>query len=314
MIKWFKKKIAMLSLAMANVEKNTFGQEGNSLDSNISQERRHNQGTLADSLKQGEITQEVMDLRWRTYKILKASEGLTAEIIGYDDDGMPITKVRKIDRKKGLSKIKIDTFDNYPLIMVLDNTEIVTDIKKGMNNEFIEIYEESEKNLDSEGEIISATHGIIKGGDYFASNKVELPINIDRMFIPKFEIENFTKKLNIRKINDSKCLLEFYVSMYPDVENRRSRLFISDVKKAIDDSLSATFLEIVGVNFVTYKTMGSDDFLEYSYNNLIFDKIISFNGHYVIKFISDVEKNGVDITEGHRMDELDKKYENKEKK
>jgi len=58
---WFNKKIAMLSLAMGNVEKNTFSQSGEVLGSDVNQTQRHTQGQLADSLKQGEITQEVID-------------------------------------------------------------------------------------------------------------------------------------------------------------------------------------------------------------------------------------------------------------
>jgi len=72
---WINRRLAMLSLAMGNVEKNTFGQTGEILSSDVNQTQRHTQGQLADSLKQGEITQEVMNLRWRTYKILKESEG-----------------------------------------------------------------------------------------------------------------------------------------------------------------------------------------------------------------------------------------------
>ena len=82
---WVKKKAAIMSLALANVEKNVFGQNGEPLSSYVNQERRHTQGQLADSLVHGEITQEVIDLRWRTYKVMRASEGVTAEIVGYDN-------------------------------------------------------------------------------------------------------------------------------------------------------------------------------------------------------------------------------------
>ena len=58
--KWLKNQTAALSLAMAGVEKNALGQNGGSLEQPVSQERRHTQGTLADSLKQGEVTQEVI--------------------------------------------------------------------------------------------------------------------------------------------------------------------------------------------------------------------------------------------------------------
>jgi hypothetical protein len=55
--------------------------------STITQSQRLTQGQVLDSLVNGEVTQEVMDLRWRTYKIMQASESFTAEITGYEVDG-----------------------------------------------------------------------------------------------------------------------------------------------------------------------------------------------------------------------------------
>jgi hypothetical protein len=65
---------------------------------------------------------------------------------------------------------------------------------------------------------------------------------------------------------------------------------------------------------MTYKTLGVEDFLEYEYKIKSFDKIITFNGHYVIKFIGEVVIDGNNILEEHRVNELDVKYEKKEKK
>jgi hypothetical protein len=127
-------------------------------------------------------------------------------------------------------------------------------------------------------------------------------------------LENFTKKLVVRKINKNQRLLEFYVSIYPDEYNRTSRLFISAVKKAIEEPRSSNMLEFKGVEFVSYKSLGVNDYLEFQYKIENFDKIIEFNGSYVIKFIANVIVNGNDIMETHRVEELDKKYAEKAKK
>lgn len=312
---WIKKNVSILSLAMAGVEKNALGQKNEGLDKTIGQERRHTEGTMLDSLKQGKITQEVMDLRWRTYKILKASEGVSADITGYDENGMPIVKMRKTDKKKGLSKIKVDEFDSYPLEMVVDNTQVTASGNDAMDNTFINVYDEVQKNFNADGELISATHGEISSDDYFSTNKSERQIIVGRMFIPKFDIETFAKKLNIRKINDDgDRLLEFYISMYPDVDDRKTRLLISDIKKAITNPVAATFLEIKEVGFITYKTIGVEDFYEYQYDVIQLDKIIEFNGHYVIKYLAKVRVDGKDMVDVHRMTALDDKYERKEAK
>ena len=147
-----------------------------------------------------------------------------------------------------------------------------------------------------------------------ATNKTKKPITIEREFIPRFNLEKYTKKLNIRKIDDDNRLLEFYVSVYPDSYDRSSRLFLSEVKKIIiNPDLSNTF-EMKSVDFISYKTLGANDFLEYKYSDVTYDKIVEFNGFYVIKFKCKVVVNGRDIFEEHRQEVLDKKYENKDKK
>lgn len=310
---WFRRKMALLSLAMSNVEKNALGQQGETLNTDISKFQRHTQGQLADSLKQGEITQEVIDLRWRTYKILRETEGVTAEIVGYDEHGMPIVKTKKVNRKLGLKKVKLDPSDEYKLEMVVDNSEIVIGGNQAMENEHISLLDEVLKSENENGDLI-ATHGVIKSVEYFATNKSERPIMVIRNILPNFYLENFTLKMNVRTINKTDKLLEFYVSKYPDEYNRTSRLFISEVKKIMNDGINSTMLDFNKINFITYKTLGSDDFLEYEYDDISFNKIVEFNGYYVIKFIGKVKTDGNDILETHRVAELDKKYEQKLKK
>ena len=301
--KYLKRKMAMISFAMGGVEKNMLSQTGESLENNIGQEQRNTQGTVADDLKQGKITQEVENLRWRTYKILQASEGLVSEITGYDDDGMPIVNTKKVDKKKQLKKATQDPFDTYPLELIVDNSAIAAS---------------SSEAIDTDGEPgaieWSATHGSINGTEYFASNKAERPILISRDSIVNFDIESFTEKLHIRKINETERLLEFYVNKYPDEYNRTSRLFLSEIKKIIEYNKSSLMLEFLSVGFVTYKTLGADDFLQYDYKMISFDKIVEFKGHYIVKFIGEVILDGKNILDVHRVDALDDKYINKVKK
>ena len=323
-VKFLKRQMAYLSLAFASVEKNALNQSGKQLDSNnVTQEQRHTQGIVADDLKHGKITQEVIDLRWRTYKVLQASDGFSSEIVGYDENDMPIVRTKKNNRKNGVGKIKQDPFDDYKLEMVVDNTEIASSGNEAMANNGLVISDKpiinqtiAPKDDESDPNIYdwSATHGVISGVEYFATNKAEKPIIITRDKLANFEIENFTNKMHVRKINNSERLLEFYVSKYPDEYNRTSRLFISEIKKVIENKKESAMLDFVSVNFISYKTIGSSDFLEYEYNFKNFDKIVEHNGHYIIKFVCEVTTNGKYIMETHRVDELDKKYENKEKK
>jgi hypothetical protein len=57
--KWLKNQIVRVMFSVSNVEKNALGQSGESLESDVSKVKRHTQGQLADSLINGEVTQEV---------------------------------------------------------------------------------------------------------------------------------------------------------------------------------------------------------------------------------------------------------------
>jgi hypothetical protein len=310
---WITNQIARIMFSVSNVEKNALGQNGQTLETDINKHQRLTQGQLADSLINGEVTQEVLNLKWRTYKILKATEGVKSTITGYDEDGLPMVKTTKINPKLGLKKVKVDSFDDYKLEMVLDNTEIAMSTTDSMSNDNLSILDSVLENYDDDGNLVSVSHATINATEIMATEKAERPIKINRQSPPNFFIENYTKKMNIRKINKKERLFEFYVSKYVDEYNRTTRLFQSSVKKAIE-GVNQTFLEFDGIEFVTYKTIGVQDFLLFKYNNITFDKIVEFNGFYVIKFKGEVEINGNDILDEHKVEELEKKYEQKLKK
>jgi hypothetical protein len=70
----------------------------------------------------------------------------------------------------------------------------------------------------------------------------------------------------------------------------------------------------MSINFVTYKSIGCDDFNEFEYKINSFDSITEFDGYYVIKYNCDVIKEREYLLEKYRVDELDMKYDNKEKR
>lgn len=310
---WVIKQITRIMFSVSNVEKNALGQSGQTLETDISKIKRHTQGMLADSLVNGEVTQEVLNLKWRTYKILRATEGVKSTISGYDEDGIPIVKTTKRNPKLGLKKVKVDAFDDYKLEMVLDNTEIALSTADSMGNENLSILDSVLENYDDDGNLVSVSHATINANDLMTTEKGERPIKITRPAPPNFFIENLTKKMNVRKINKKERLLEFYVSKYPDEYNRTTRLFLSSIKKVVEGN-HQSFLELDDIEFVSYKTIGVEDFLLFKYKDIVFDKIVEYNGFYVIKFKAKVDINGKDILESHKVLELDLKYELKTKK
>lgn len=307
--KWVKKNMTILSLSLSNVEKNALGQKAETLVDDVNHVRRNTEGQLADSLLHGEVTQEVKELVWRNYKILKQVDGLISEIVGYDKNGYPIVKTKKVDKKRSLEHIKLDDYDSYKLEMSLNNDDITLSVKDVLSSKYVTEKEEAVRIKDDVRAIAD-----ISGLEYYGFYKTQKPLTIERSIIPKFDIEKYTTKLNVRTIDEKNKLLEFYVSKYPHEYSKTSKLFINEVKKAIKNPLISNMLEIKTVSFITSNTLGADNFMLYKYEIVKFDKIIEFNGYYVIKFLAKTLINGEDVLEKHRETELDKKYENKERK
>jgi hypothetical protein len=316
---WFKRQAAAITIATANMEKNALGQESIDLGADTGKYQRHSQGTLADSLVRGEITDEVKNLRWRILKILDKSDKYIVNDLGLDEDGFPILDISVPDatsQRVLLSKIKLDSYDDYPLELVVDNKEITMSGGDIMNNNNINAYneEEQKESINHDDGSESATLGEISSDDYQSFIKAERPIKIVRDLRPKFEIEKYASKLNVRKINDTDRLLEFYISKYPDEYNRKTRLLISEIKRSIKNPRASDIFDIVGVGFTSYKTVGVKDFYQFQYMITSFNKIIEYNGYYVIKFKAEVIVNGEYLLEKYRIKELDNKYKNKEVK
>jgi hypothetical protein len=344
MSNWFKKQITNIAIAMANVEKNVFSQEGLDLASNTSMTQTKNQHSVMNSLIRGEITEEVEKLRWRMYNTLSNMCKITHKLKGYDSDGYPIMERVFIGDEIRLKSIKTDETDGGELIMVVDNTPISlsgfesiingdgTNTENysgntvGTNNTITTNLLNNEINVDELD--YTDKHGIssninlneltsMSAVTIFENLKIDStketihPITAIRESRPKFEIEKFTKKLHIKKYND-KFLLEFYVSKYPEEYNPTSKFFISHIKKLKETPRRDSMLEMEGIHFVTDKTVGVPDFLEFEYKIINFHNIVEFNGYLIIKFIGDVVKNGDSIIEKYRNIELDEKYKNKE--
>lgn len=295
---WFNKKMAMIAIGLASVEKDALTQMGGALTEGISQNNALHQGKLMNSLKKGEVTQEVENLRWRMYKVLKAANETESKRTGaLDADGIPITRTKK-KSMAFLKKISVDSFDSYDVEMVVDNNEIQDMLFETLNA----LGMDEDKKME-----VSYIEDQIK-------SKSEKPIGIGREYVTRFPIEKHATKMVVRRINEKERLLEFYVSMYPAESNTTSKLFLNALKKAIENPIQAEMLGLNEVFFTTYDTMGKEDFLEFKYNNTKFDKIVEYNGNYVIKFIADVEVDGVDITEKYKVEELDELYRIKAKK
>lgn len=348
MSNWLKKQLTTIAIAMANVEKNAFSQEGLDLSSNTAMTQTKNQHSIMNSLLRGEITEEVEKLRWRMYSVSSQMAKVSHKVKGYDSDGYPIMERVFIGDESRLKSIKTDETDAGDLIIVVDNTPLNLPLENALNmvddsnivlsansvdiinyikTNFIDEEYDNTSNTEIEDVDKHGRTSDINLNDLIHMSAVTIaenikldntkertfPITISRESRPKFEIEKFTKKLHIKKFND-KYLLEFYTSKYPEEYDSTSRFFISAINKLKENPRKDSLIEIDTVHFVTDKTVGVPDYLEFEYKIEKFHNITEFNEYLVIKFVADVIKNGDSIIEKYRNNELDEKYKNKEKR
>jgi len=328
---WIKKQITNIVLAIGNVEKNTLNQENIDGSIETGKHQRLNQNSVMDALLRGEVTEEVEKLRWRIYKTMSNIKNFSSKIVGYDKDGFPIVETVYSGDEEKLSKIKLEPTDDYKLIMVVDNTNVSAGIHSALSLD-INVYDEIKESEDCnifDDEISSIEDSVNTDSDInFESNKTKtigelknnnvglnLPLTIGREHIPKFKLENYTKKLHVKKITHNQFLLEFFISKYPEQFDKKHHFFLSDIKKIIDNPTRYnSIIDFNTVSFVTNNTVGVPDFLEFEYSINKFDKIVEFNEFYVIKFISEVTTEAKSIIDQFRNTELDEKYNNKEKR
>ena len=327
--KYLKKKMAMLSLALANIEKNSLSQKGDSLEKNINHELKLNQGTLMQSLINGEITQEVKNLRWRMYKVDKATQKLRTKYVGSDEDGDPIYRGKTYDETESLDIIKIDKTDKYKLIMVFKNQPILNSFAESFEN--IEV-KEYEGDLIEKYKEVGNTDMVRYTGDTendgnnpkpigivslnSANETIELnyPLVIDRNFIHKYEIEKFVEYVHVKKIDGENYMLELLIPETPNPNKEYSKSLVKDLKKSLSNIAHGGFLEIDKLMFITNKTLGALDNLLYEYDNIKLEKITTFNNFYVIKYRAKILINGQYLLADFIEKELDEKYKNKEKR
>tara|TARA_R110000868_G_scaffold203969_9_gene451986 strand:- start:10988 stop:11914 length:927 start_codon:yes stop_codon:yes gene_type:complete len=294
-------------VALYNTEQTTLSQKGGYIGEDVTHTKTMEQQNLLQDLIQGRITLEVMNLRWRMYKVLEASANALATRT-VNEKGEEAYKVTYIDRTQELRKVKTDD-NTYPLEMVIDNSLKSKGVHQTLDTKAIKSTDKTSNKMEEEQ---SAVLGEITAEEYFSHIKGDIKIKITRDFTPKFEIEKYAKKLNVKKIDNENKVLEFYISKYPIEHDRKSTVLLNQIQKIDANPRASTLIDFNSVSFITYNDLGVGDNLRYEFDGLRYIQTTEFDGNYVLKFMANIVTNGESQVEEFRMEELDKKYEMKE--
>lgn len=241
---------------LKSADKIAFGTKEDSSNAGTVLEQQNEQNSVYKDLLKGEVTQEVKELRHEMYFSERKSHKYK-----YIGNGV-VTKKNEIFDYPG----KIDKTDGFPLQILQPNIEDTGTLSENLSE-----------------------------ADYRIKDKKEFTIDIERDFIPRFRLEEFTNKLVVKRINENAVMLDFYTPIYKSQFNTIHKLFLKELEKIYMGDVRSDVIDFKQVEFISFRAFGTDDLKKYTYNNIEFDNILIFDGHYVIKFTADIVNDGEDL-------------------
>lgn len=263
----------------------------NEIGTEIQQQVTENR--VSKDLLKGEVTQQVEELRYRTYKVDRESKQF---------EYFSPTKALRYE-KQDSKFVKYDNSDNLPLITIQPNHAITSTIVDGTKD--IDFMKAEIK--DDEGNIG------IDVGHFDVTTSYN--INIERDFTPRFKLEAYTTRLVVKKLDDKdNVVLDFYVSKYPIEKDMKSIYFVNEMEKIMSGYRQSDITSMKRVWFATSHAYGLNDMIEFRFDNINYRDILEYDGHYILKFKAHAYVNGKDQTDEYYSKTMDEKYRNNERK
>ena len=268
-----RKVMIGLAVGMKKTEDATLKQAGAGNDIDNGIHQQVSENRVSKDLLRGEVTQEVEDLRWRTILIDK--------------------EARNYDYFSPVLAMKIDSQDKVNV--KYENSENLEVITIQHNSPEIERIDESMKRLDSKDKVQEL-----------------YTIKVKRNGVPRYRIEQFTTMLVVKDAGENHGILDFYVSKYPNPQVFISKGFVREVEKIMNEGWRSDLTHLDKVMFMTRNAYKVPNSYIFSFRNIKFLKIVEYDGHYVLKFDAEFEKNGIDMLAKFYSERVMKKYENHE--
>lgn len=229
---------------------------------------------VSHALLRGELTQAVKELRHRTYKIDRESKNY--------EYFSPTLALR---REKNDSKfVTYENADNLPIVVIQPN-----DIyREGVNEGIAHI-----------GESMNKKHNVIK-------------VSRNDGFTPRYKLEDYTSRLVVRRVEETNCILDFYVSKYPDKMKFKSKGFIREVEDIRDKGVRSDIIDVIDVKFTTYKAFNAQDLFVFDFSLNKFIGVFEFDGSYILRFSGVANVDGDDLLKTKFFNkEMEEKYQKK---
>lgn len=285
---WNNIKIG-LALGMKSADEEILHNDngGDDVDSGVHQQVSDKR--VAKHLLKGEITQEVEELRYRTFAVDREAKG-------YDF----YSPVKAVKKPQTLSrKMMYLTDKGLILITIQPNRHIGDDVYEALA-------EIDTKNIqvDKKGEIQQNIGKIKKKHRY--TIQVERPQD----FFPRYRLEEYTQKVVCFYADEEKkkCVVDFYVTKYPNDKDYKSKGFVRELENIRDKKMKSDVVDIKGLEFQTVHAYGKNDGLFYKFQNFVFDGIYEYDGDYIVRYKGSVAVDGEDFFDKYYSESMAKKY------
>lgn len=232
---------------------------------------------LSTALLAGKETQQVRELRYRTYLIDREAKKYKyySPYLAEKNDEIQDSKFVYYANDEGYDLVTIQA--NFPLVEgVLDGLKQV-------------------------------------GG---RGDRTEYWITIEREFgfMPRYRLEEYTKRIVVRRKKEESAVVDIYVTKYPDDKEFKSKGFVREIEGVRDNGIRSDVLDINTLSFATLHAYGVPDMLMYKFDKMFFRGISEYDGNYVISYDAHIMLDGIDLTNEFYCREMEEKYENHEKK
>jgi len=133
----------------------------------------------------------------------------------------------------------------------------------------------------------------IQGG-LLTEGKSSRPIKVRRGVFPRHRIEEYSDNVLIRDIDGKNKLIEFYIpnNQYQD------KYVLREVQHLQKNPQVSDFVNITNMSFTT----PGGDMMEFEYKMLAFDKVVEYNGNYIVKMFAECTLDGRWAGEKYMLD------------
>lgn len=292
--KWVMQVVIGLVAGMRKTETDFFTGAGVSTEvgSEINQQVRDNR--ISKKLLRGEITQEVKELVWRTYKVDRESHEYE-----YFSPTLAKRKGKKVMDEKA---VKYENSENMKLITIQGNNKI----GEKLNISAYASYDEKGNQEDKES---------YKKGDSVDVGEVEYTVQVTRQYTARYRIEEFVRRVVVKQERNAEednknVRVDLYVSKYPNSSAYKSKGFVREVEFIMRSGKPSDVYEFETLSFVTNKAAKFYDGVKFVFGEFKYIGTVEYDGCYIIKFDAQTLTEE-DLIEKYRCDELDEKYEKK---